>query len=128
MNGDVPSPALMFLLQEVPFMRSRRVMSVALLLLVGFLCAMQTNAQSYVIHGFYREWHNAAGQVIGYEYKYCNGQVDSWGFTIGAPTTSVSLSCGVINQRAPVDNSLVPTFCGPFSGFFPPVCDVTNPH
>ena len=110
-------------------MRSRRVMFVALLLLVGLLCAMQTNAQSYVVHGFYREWHNAAGGIIGYEYRFCNGQIDSWGVTTGAPTTSVSLDCGVINQRAPTDGSLVPPTCVFVSLFStPPVCFWTNPH
>jgi len=80
-------------------MRSRRAMSVTLLLLVSLLCAMQTSAQSYTIKGYYREWHNAAGQVIGYQNRSCDGQIDSWGVTTGAPTTNVKLDCGVINQN-----------------------------
>ena len=80
-------------------MRSRRATFVALLLLLGFLCATQTHAQSFTPKGYYREWHNAAGQVIGYQYRYCNGQLDSWGVTTGPPTINNSLHCNPINQN-----------------------------
>ena len=89
-------------------MRSRRAMSVTLLLLVSLLCAMQTSAQSYTIKGYDREWHNAAGQVIGYQYRSCDGQIDSWGVTTGAPTTNVKLDCGVIYQTAPGADPALP--------------------
>ena len=109
-------------------MRPLRTTFVALLMFLGLVCATQTNAQSRGYHGYYREWHNAAGQVIGYQYRSCSGQIDSWGVTTGPPTINQSLDCGVINQRTPTDGSLVPVFCGPSSVVFPPICIVTNPH
>jgi hypothetical protein len=80
-------------------MRVLRTMFVSLLILFGLVCARQSNAQTYYPKGFEREWHNSAGQVIGYSYKPCDGPLQSYGITTGAPTVNQHWACDPIVQN-----------------------------
>jgi hypothetical protein len=80
-------------------MRFLRPALSAVLLISALVLALPSAAQSYVIHGNYREWQDASGNIIGWILKPCGtAPIQSWGVTVGLPTRFWSLDCGMINQ------------------------------